>query len=33
LQFSNGTVWEFDVPKTAAKNAERLVLALGGDIV
>jgi hypothetical protein len=33
LQFSNGTVWEFDVPKTAVKNGERLVLALGGDIV
>jgi hypothetical protein len=31
--FSGGTVWEFDVPKTAVKNAERLVVALGGDIV
>ncbi len=33
LQFSNGTVWEFDVPKTAVRNADRLVVALGGDIV
>jgi len=33
LAFANGTVWEFDVPKTAVKNAERLVLALDGSIV
>jgi hypothetical protein len=33
LTFSGGIVWEFDVPKTAVKNAERLVVALGGDIV
>lgn len=30
LQFSNGTVWEFDVPKTSTKNARALVTSLGG---
>jgi hypothetical protein len=32
LQFTNGTVWEFDVPKTSKKNAKQLVSALGGSI-
>jgi hypothetical protein len=28
LQFSNGTVWEFDVPKVSTKNARALVTSL-----
>jgi hypothetical protein len=32
LQFSNGTVWEFDVPKLGRKNARALVAALGGSV-
>jgi hypothetical protein len=33
LQFANGTVWEFDVPKIGKKNAKQLVLALGANVV
>jgi hypothetical protein len=33
LQFANGTVWEFDVPKIGKKNAKQLVFALGGNVV
>ena len=32
LQFTNGTVWEFDVPKIGKKNAKQLVAALGGSV-
>jgi hypothetical protein len=32
LQFTNGTVWEFDVPKLGKKNAKALVAALGGTV-
>ena len=32
LQFANGTVWEFDVPKIGKKNAKELVFALGGNV-
>lgn len=32
LQFANGTVWEFDVPKIGKKNAKELVFALGGSV-
>jgi hypothetical protein len=32
LQFTNGTVWEFDVPKIGKKNAKHLVSVLGGSI-
>ena len=32
LQFANGTVWEFDVPKIGKKNAKQLVAALGGSV-
>jgi hypothetical protein len=32
LQFNNGTVWEFDVPKIGKKNAKELVSVLGGNI-
>jgi hypothetical protein len=32
LQFVNGTVWEFDVPKIGKKNAKALVAALGGSV-
>jgi hypothetical protein len=32
LQFSNGTVWEFDVPRIGKKNAKQLVTALGGGV-
>jgi hypothetical protein len=32
LQFSNGTVWEFDVPKVSTKNAKALVSSLGGTV-
>jgi hypothetical protein len=32
LQFNNGTVWEFDVPKVSNKNARALVTALGGTV-
>jgi hypothetical protein len=31
LQFSNGTVWEFDVPKIGKKNIKALVVALDGS--
>jgi hypothetical protein len=33
LQFTNGTVWEFDVPKIGKKNAKQLVAVLGGSVV
>ena len=32
MQFTNGTVWEFDVPKIGKKNAKELVFALGGSV-
>jgi hypothetical protein len=32
LQFANGTVWEFDVPKIGKKHAKQLVLALDGNV-
>jgi hypothetical protein len=32
LQFADGTVWEFDVPKIGKKNAKELVFALGGSV-
>jgi hypothetical protein len=32
LQFANGTLWEFDVPKIGKKNAKQLVLVLGGNV-
>ena len=32
LQFTNGTVWEFDVPKIGKKSAKHLVTVLGGSI-
>ena len=32
MQFANGTVWEFDVPKIGKKNAKELVFALGGSV-
>jgi hypothetical protein len=32
MQFANGTVWEFDVPKIGKKNAKELVFALGGNV-
>jgi hypothetical protein len=33
LQFTNGIVWEFDVPKIGRKHAKELVAALGGSCV
>jgi hypothetical protein len=30
LQFTNGVVWEFDVPKTGKRDATQLVAVLGG---
>jgi hypothetical protein len=33
LQFVNGTVWEFDVPKIGKKNARQLVAVLGGSVL
>jgi hypothetical protein len=33
LQFTNGTVWAFDVPKIGKKNAKELVAVLGGSVV
>jgi hypothetical protein len=33
MQFSNGTVWEFDVPKAGKKNAKELVAVLGGSSI
>ena len=33
LQFVNGTVWEFDVPKIGKKNAKQLVAVLGGSVL
>jgi hypothetical protein len=33
MQFSNGTVWEFDVPKIGKKHARELVSVLGGNII
>jgi hypothetical protein len=33
MQFVNGTVWEFDVPKVGKKNARELVSALGGSVI
>jgi hypothetical protein len=32
ITFTNGTVWEFDVPKAAKKTAQGLVTALGGEL-
>jgi hypothetical protein len=32
LQFTNGTVWEFDVPKVSTKSAKAFVTSLGGTI-
>jgi hypothetical protein len=32
LQFADGTLWEFDVPKIGKKNAKELVFALGGSV-
>lgn len=32
LQFANGAVWEFDVPKIGKKNAKQLALTLGGNV-
>jgi hypothetical protein len=32
LRFTNGVLWEFDVPKTAKKSAKGLVAALGGTV-
>ncbi|MEO8969843.1 MAG: hypothetical protein ABI427_20205 [Solirubrobacteraceae bacterium] len=32
MQFTNGTVWAFDVPQIGEKNARQLVSALGGAI-
>jgi hypothetical protein len=32
ITFTNGTVWEFDVPKAAKKTAQGLVTALGGTL-
>ena len=32
LQFTNGTVWGFDVPKTSKKNVKQLVAVLGGSV-
>jgi hypothetical protein len=33
MQFANGTVWEFDVPKIGKKNAKELVFALDGSVI
>ena len=32
ITFTNGAVWEFDVPKAAKKTAQGLVSALGGQL-
>jgi hypothetical protein len=32
MQFTDGTVWEFDVPKIGKKNAKHLVSVLGGSV-
>lgn len=32
MQFTNGTVWEFDVPQIGKKSAKHLVSVLGGTI-
>ena len=32
IAFTNGVVWEFDVPKAAKKTAQGLVTALGGEL-
>jgi hypothetical protein len=32
LQLTNGTVWDFDVPKIGKKNAKQLVAVLGGSV-
>jgi len=32
LQFTNGVIWEFDIPKVGKKNAKHLVAALGGNV-
>lgn len=32
MQFTDGSVWEFDVPKIGKKNAKHLVSVLGGSI-
>jgi formate-dependent nitrite reductase cytochrome c552 subunit len=33
LRFTNGVLWEFDIPRTAKKNAKQLVAALGGTVI
>jgi hypothetical protein len=32
ITFTNGVVWEFDIPKAAKKTAQGLVKALGGEL-
>jgi hypothetical protein len=32
LQFTDGAVWEFDVPKVGKKNAKRLAAVLGASV-
>jgi hypothetical protein len=32
IEFANGVVWEFDVPKMARKTAQELVTTLGGQL-
>ena len=32
LRYTNGVLWEFDVPRTAKKGAKEFVAALGGTI-
>jgi hypothetical protein len=33
LRFTNGVLWEFDIPRTAKKNAKQFVAALGGTVI
>ncbi len=33
LQFTNGTVWDFGVPKIGKKSAKELVAVLGGSVI
>jgi hypothetical protein len=33
IEFTNGVTWEFDIPKTAKKTAQELVIELGGRLV
>ena len=32
LRFTNGVLWEFDIPRTAKKGAKEFVAALGGTV-